>query len=138
LSEWCRQVLLDAAAGPAQAPEAKVILSEILALRKIVINLLHGEKEGEPLRKERIRELIKGCRRGKRYSLPTRRCTAVRGRSCPRTSYMTVRVSAFLSAWRHVSGCHFASSPSHADKTLLRNRQKRRHETKLDLTALAS
>ena len=41
LSEWCRQVLLDAAAGPAQATEAEVI---ILALRAIVVNLLYGEK----------------------------------------------------------------------------------------------
>jgi hypothetical protein len=31
-----------------------VILSEILALRKIVINLLHGEKAGEPLSEEHI------------------------------------------------------------------------------------
>jgi hypothetical protein len=61
LSEWCRQVLLDAAAGPAQAPEAEVILSEILALRKIVINLLYGEKAGEPLSEERMRELIEAA-----------------------------------------------------------------------------
>jgi len=63
LSEWCRKVLLDASqeengTGPAQAPEAEVILSEILALRKIVINLLYGEKAGEPLSEERMRELI--------------------------------------------------------------------------------
>ena len=33
--EWCRQVLLEAAAtSPAQEPEAEVILSEILALRR--------------------------------------------------------------------------------------------------------
>src|SRR6266852_6343010 len=49
LSEWCRQVLLDAATGPAQAPEAEVILSEILAARKIVINLLYGEKAGDEI-----------------------------------------------------------------------------------------
>lgn len=42
LSEWRRQALPDAAAGP--APEAEVIRSETLALRKIVINLLYGEK----------------------------------------------------------------------------------------------
>src|ERR1700736_1800484 len=48
LSEWCRQALLDAVAGPAPRPEAEVILSEILALRKIVINLLYGDKAGEP------------------------------------------------------------------------------------------
>jgi hypothetical protein len=46
LSEWCRQALLDAVAGPAPRPEAEVILSEILALRKIVINLLYGEQGG--------------------------------------------------------------------------------------------
>jgi hypothetical protein len=57
--EWCRQVLLEAAvASPAQEPEAEVILSEILAFRKIVINLLYGEKAGAPLSEERMRELI--------------------------------------------------------------------------------
>ena len=66
LSEWCRQVLLDASqeengTGPAQAPEAVVTLSEILALRKIVINLLYGEKAGEPLSEERMRELIEAA-----------------------------------------------------------------------------
>jgi hypothetical protein len=59
LSEWCRQVLLEAAAGPAQAPEAEVILSEILAPR--VINLLYGENAGEPLSEERMRELIEAA-----------------------------------------------------------------------------
>ena len=35
-----------------------MILSEILALRKIVIHLLYGSKAGEPLSEERMRELI--------------------------------------------------------------------------------
>ena len=48
-------------AGPAQAPEAEVILSEILALRKIAINLLYGDKAGEPLSEERMRELIEAA-----------------------------------------------------------------------------
>jgi len=43
LGEWCRQALLEAAEGPAQAPEVEAILGEILALRKIVINLLYAE-----------------------------------------------------------------------------------------------
>ena len=34
-----------------------MILSEILALRKIVINLLYGEKAGEPLSEERMRAI---------------------------------------------------------------------------------
>jgi hypothetical protein len=61
LSEWCREVLLDAAADPAQASEAMVTLGEILALRKIVINLFYGEKTGEPLDEERMRELIEAA-----------------------------------------------------------------------------
>ena len=38
-----------------------MILSEILALRKIVINLLYGDKAGEPLSEERMRELIEAA-----------------------------------------------------------------------------
>lgn len=47
LSEWCRQALLDAVAGPAPRPEAEVTSLKILALRKILINLLY--KAGEPM-----------------------------------------------------------------------------------------
>ena len=61
LGEWCRQALLEAAEGPAQAPEVEAILGEILALRKIVINLLYGERAGEPLDEERMRELIEAA-----------------------------------------------------------------------------
>jgi hypothetical protein len=61
LSEWCRQVLLAAVESPAQRPEDEAILSEILALRKIVINLLYGEKAGEPLSEERMQELIEAA-----------------------------------------------------------------------------
>ena len=38
-----------------------MILSEIPALRKIVINLLYREKAGEPLSEERMRELIEAA-----------------------------------------------------------------------------
>lgn len=48
LSEWCRQVLLDAAASPAPAPEAEAILSEVPALRKIAIDLLYGLDATDP------------------------------------------------------------------------------------------
>lgn len=61
LSEWCRRVLLEASeetAGDAGQPETLATLAEIIALRKIVINLLYGEKAGEPLDEERMRELI--------------------------------------------------------------------------------
>jgi len=52
------QVLLAAVEIPAQRPEDEAILSEILALRKIVIDLLYGDKAGEPLSEERMQELI--------------------------------------------------------------------------------
>jgi hypothetical protein len=63
VGEWCRQVLLaasekEAQATPAETPEAEMILAEILALRKIVINLLYAEKAGEPLDEERMNQLI--------------------------------------------------------------------------------
>ena len=61
LSEWCRRVLLAAVESPAQRPEDEAILSEILALRKIVINLLYGDKAGEPLSEERMQELIEAA-----------------------------------------------------------------------------
>jgi len=62
LSEWCRRVLLEASqettAADGAQPETLATLAEILALRKIVINLLYGEKAGEPLDQEHMRELI--------------------------------------------------------------------------------
>jgi hypothetical protein len=47
--------------GPAEAPEGDPF--GILALRKIVINLLYGEKAGEPLSEERVCELTAGLMR---------------------------------------------------------------------------
>jgi len=69
LSEWqpClmrpsdAQVMLAAVESPAQRPEDEAILSEILALRKIVTNLLYRDKAGEPLSEERIQELIEAA-----------------------------------------------------------------------------
>jgi len=60
LSEWCRGVL-EAATDRAPAPEAVAMLAEILALRKIMINLIYGEKAGEPLDEGRMRELIEAA-----------------------------------------------------------------------------
>ncbi len=61
VSEWCRQLLLEASHGAHTRPEAKVILGEILALRKIVINLVYGREAGEPLTEEHVRELIESA-----------------------------------------------------------------------------
>jgi hypothetical protein len=61
LSEWCRHVLLEAATDRDPAPEAVATLTEILALRKIIVNLLYGERTGEPLDEGRMRELIEAA-----------------------------------------------------------------------------
>lgn len=55
------QVLLAAVESPAQRPEDEAILSEILALRKIVINLLYGQVAGEPLSEERMQERVEAA-----------------------------------------------------------------------------
>ncbi len=59
MSEWCREVLLGAANDP--APEAVATLAEILALRKIIVNLLYSERTGETLDEGRMRELIEAA-----------------------------------------------------------------------------
>lgn len=61
VSEWCRQVVLEASTDPAATPESEVILSEILALRKIVINLIYQRESGERLTEEYVRELIESA-----------------------------------------------------------------------------
>ena len=55
LSEWCRQLLLD---GLAVSPETRLVLSEVLALRKVflalMLDLIQGQKPTEP----RVREVV--------------------------------------------------------------------------------
>jgi hypothetical protein len=53
--------VLEAAAAPARAVETEVILSELLALRKIVINLLYRREAHEPLTERSMRELIEAA-----------------------------------------------------------------------------
>jgi hypothetical protein len=61
VSEWCRQLVLEASDSANTRPEAEVILGEILALRKIVINLVYGREAGELLTEEHVRELIESA-----------------------------------------------------------------------------
>ena len=58
LGEWCREVLLaQLASSSAPFPE-KVILTEVLGLRMIVINLLRALGSGEPLTAENTQTVI--------------------------------------------------------------------------------
>jgi hypothetical protein len=54
-SEWCRQALLDALEVTA---DSKLVLSELLALRKILILLLKDQCDGRKLSNERLREAV--------------------------------------------------------------------------------
>ncbi len=61
VSEWCRQVVLEGSDAGATNTEAEVVLGEILALRKIVINPVYGREPGESLSEEHVRELIESA-----------------------------------------------------------------------------
>ena len=65
LGEWCREVLLGQLASSAPLPE-KVILTEVLGLRLIVINLLRALGSGEPLTAENTQTVIDWADREKR------------------------------------------------------------------------
>ena len=55
LSEWCRQLLL---AGIAISPETRLILSELLALRKVFLALKVDRIHGQELTESRIKEVV--------------------------------------------------------------------------------
>jgi hypothetical protein len=54
-------VVLEGSDAGATNTEAEVVLGEILALRKIVINLVYGRGAGQPLSEEHVRELIESA-----------------------------------------------------------------------------
>lgn len=54
-SEWCRQALLQALEAP---PETRLLLSELLALRMIVLRLHLDLIDGDQPTKERVREIL--------------------------------------------------------------------------------
>ena len=60
VGEWCREALLEASgqtASPA-TPVEEALLSEVLALRTILLNLFYDLAEGAPPSRERMQALI--------------------------------------------------------------------------------
>ena len=55
LSEWCRQLLVS---GLAVTPETRLILSELLAVRKVFLALLIDLAQGQKPTEQRIREAV--------------------------------------------------------------------------------
>jgi hypothetical protein len=58
LGEWCREVLLDQLEPSSPTLPEKVILTEVLGLRMIVINLLRALGSREPLTAEKTQTII--------------------------------------------------------------------------------
>lgn len=54
-SEWCRQLLVS---GLAATPETRLILSEVLAVRKVFLALLIDLAQGQNPSELRIREVV--------------------------------------------------------------------------------
>ena len=54
-SEWCRQALLQALEAP---PETRLLLSELLALRMILLRLHLDLIDGDQPTKERVKEIL--------------------------------------------------------------------------------
>jgi hypothetical protein len=58
LGEWCREVLLAQVAPSLATLPERVILTEVLGLRMIVINLLRALGTGEPLTSDKTQTII--------------------------------------------------------------------------------
>lgn len=58
LSEWCREILLERAAGRQPNGQEPVALAEVLALRTIILNLFYALSRGEGITGEGMQEII--------------------------------------------------------------------------------
>lgn len=76
-SEWCRQVLLHALDAPL---EARLLLSELLALRMIVLRLHLDLIEGEQPTMERMKEILERADATK-YALAEQRIRAFQSKA---------------------------------------------------------
>ncbi|MGA8025571.1 MAG: hypothetical protein WB992_00380 [Bryobacteraceae bacterium] len=74
LSEWSRQVLLEAVCG---SQEIRLLLSELLALRMIVLRLHLDLIEGDQPTKERVKEILERADATK-HALAEQRIQSVR------------------------------------------------------------
>src|SRR5215469_17159417 len=57
LGEWVREELLERL-KPEEVVNNETLLTEVMALRTIVINLAHAQAQGQPMSQEKIQELI--------------------------------------------------------------------------------
>jgi hypothetical protein len=74
LSEWCRQALLQALQV---SPETRLILSELLAVRKVFLALDMDALRGQPASEEQIRRAVESAEATK-FSMADNRIQAFR------------------------------------------------------------
>jgi hypothetical protein len=55
LNEWCRQLLLD---GISVSTETRLILSEVLSVRKVFLALMLDQIQGQKPTESRVREVV--------------------------------------------------------------------------------
>lgn len=81
LSEWCRQALL---ASVSTSPETRLVLSEVLALRRVFLALQVDLLQGRELTEERVRAAMEEADRTK-FEMAEKRISAFRdqGRKAP-------------------------------------------------------
>jgi hypothetical protein len=76
LSEWCRQALL---ASVSTSPETRLVLSEVLALRRVFLALQVDLLQGRELTEDRIRAAMEEADRTK-FEMAEKRISAFRDR----------------------------------------------------------
>jgi hypothetical protein len=77
LSEWCRQALLRALDV---SPETRLLLSELLAIRKVFLALHVEALQGQPLNEQRVRQAVENAEATK-HAMADSRIHAFRSQS---------------------------------------------------------
>jgi len=79
LGEWCRDVLLERANGRKAKPVEETVLSEVIALRTILLNAFYKLAQGETLTPDEMQRLIERADQGKFRKAQERLAMATRG-----------------------------------------------------------
>ena len=66
LSEWCRGVVLQAAADDGGTAPQTALMAELLALRAVLLNVVYRMANGERVSQDEMRQLIERADRDKR------------------------------------------------------------------------
>jgi len=79
LGEWCRDVLLEQANGRKARPVEETVLSEVIALRTILLNAFYKLAQGEALTPDEMQRLIERADQDKSRKARERLAAAATG-----------------------------------------------------------